>query len=80
MSKEMYKQRLVTLRTQIELERSLKKADNERFAKQIKATTLQAAKDSYRKMKIARAVAHDRRIESLKKEMERTREMMKRAK
>ncbi|MBE6291615.1 MAG: hypothetical protein E7091_04250 [Bacteroidales bacterium] len=80
MSKEMYKQRLVTLRTQIELERSLKKADNERFAKQIKATTLQAAKDSYRKMKIARAAAHDRRIESLKKEMERTREMMKRAK
>ena len=80
MSKEMYKQRLVTLRTQIELERSLKKADNERFAKQIKATTLQAAKDSYRKMKIARSAAHDRRIESLKKEMERTREMMKRAK
>lgn len=80
MSKEMYKQRLVTLRTQIELERSLKKADNERFAKQIKATTLQAAKDSYRKMKIARAAAHDRRIESLKKEMERTREIMKRAK
>lgn len=80
MSKEMYKQRLVTLRTQIELERSLKKADNERFAKQIKTTTLPAAKDSYRKMKIARAEAHDRRIEQLKKEMERTRELLKTAK
>lgn len=80
MSKEMYKQRLATLRTQIELEKSLKKKDNEYFAKIIKSTTLPASKESYKKSKIARAAAHDRRIESLKKEMERTREMMKRVK
>lgn len=80
MSKEMYKQRLETLRTQIKLEKSLKKADAAHFAKQIKSTTLQASKESYRKSAMARAAAHDRRIEMLEAEVERTREMMKRAK
>lgn len=80
MSKEMYKQRLETLRTQIKLEKSLKKADAAHFAKLIKSTTLQASKESYRKSAMARAAAHDRRIEMLEAEVEHTREMMKRAK
>ena len=80
MSKEMYKQRLASLRTQIELEKSLKKKDNEYFSKIIKSTTLPASKESYKKSKIARAAAHDRRIEQLKREIERTKEIMKRTK
>ena len=76
----MYKQRLETLRTQIKLEKALKKADAAHFAKQIRSTTLQASKESYRKRTMARAAAHDRRIEMLEAEVERTREMMKREK
>lgn len=76
----MYKQRLETLHTQIKLEKSLKKADATHFAKQIKSTTLQTSKESYRKSAMARAAAHDRRIEMLESEVECTREMMKRAK
>ena len=79
MSKEMYKQRLETLRTQIKLEKSLKKADAAHFAKQIKSTTLQASKESYRKSAMARAAAHDRRVEVREGEVERTWEMMRRA-
>lgn len=80
MSKEMYKQRLETLRTQIKLEKSLKKTDAAHFAKQIKSTTLQASKDNYKKSDMARTAAHDHRIEMLEAEVERTREMMKRVK
>ena len=80
MNKDAYKQRLERLRTQLALERSLKKSDNEHFAKQIKSTTLSAAKEHYKKIKLARAEAHDSRIEMLEAEVERTREMMKREK
>ena len=80
MSKEMYKQRLDKLRTQLALERSLKKSDNEHFAKQIKSTTLSAAKDHYKKLKSSCAEAHDRRIEQLMREIERTKEIMKKMK
>ena len=80
MSKEMYKQRLVTLRTQMEMEKVQKKKDNEQYARLIKGITAPASKESYKKMKVARAEAHDRRIEQLKREIERTKEIMKRAK
>lgn len=80
MNKDAYKQRLERLRTQLALERSLKKSDNEHFAKQIKSTTLSAAKEHYKKIKLARAEAHDSRIEMLEAKVERTREMMKREK
>lgn len=77
MNKDAYKLRLERLRTQLALERSLKKIDNEHFAKQIKSTTLSAAKEHYKKLKLARAEAHDRRIEQLKREIERTKEIIK---
>ena len=64
----MYKQRLEKLRIQLALERSLKKNDNDHFAKQIKSTTLPAAKANYRKQKMIRAAAHDSRIEAIMKE------------
>ena len=70
MSNKIYKQRLERLRTQLTLERSLKKIDNEHFAKQIRSTTLSAAKEHYRKQKMTRATAHDSRIEAIKKEIE----------
>lgn len=44
MSKEMYKQRLETLRTQIKLEKSLKKADAAHFAKLIKLPLFRPAR------------------------------------
>lgn len=80
MSKEAYKQRLVNLRTQMEMEKTLKKKDNEQYARLIKGITAPTSKESYRKMKVARAEAHDRRIEQLKREIERTKEIMKRMK
>ena len=70
MSKEAYKQRLEKLRIQLALERSLKKNDNDHFAKQIKSTTLPIAKANYRKQKMTRAAAHDSRIEAIMKEIE----------
>ena len=69
-NKDAYKQRLEKLRIQLALERSLKKNDNEHLAKQIKSTTLPAAKANYRKQKMTRAAAHDSRIEAIMKEIE----------
>ena len=80
MSKEAYKQRLVTLRTQMEMEKVQKKKDNEQYARLIKGITAPASKESYKKMKVARAEAHDRRIEQLKREIERTKEIIKKMK
>lgn len=80
MSKEAYKQRLVTLRTQMEMERVQKKKDNEQYARLIKGITAPASKESYKKMKATRAEAHDRRIEQLKREIERTKEIIKKLK
>ena len=67
---DAYKQQLEKLRIQLALERSLKKNDNEHFNKQIKSTTLPAAKANYRKLKMIRAAVHDSRIEAIMKEIE----------
>lgn len=80
MSTDAYKQRLVTLRTQMEMEKVQKKKDNEQYARLIKGITAPASKESYKKMKVARAEAHDRRIEQLKREIERTKEIIKKMK
>ena len=80
MSTDAYKQRLVNLRTQMEMEKVQKKKDNEQYARLIKGITAPASKESYKKMKVARAEAHDRRIEQLKREIERTKEIIKKMK
>lgn len=51
MSTDAYKQRLVTLRTQMEMEKVQKKKDNEQYARLIKGIIAPASKESYKKMK-----------------------------
>ena len=79
MSKEYYKKRLIDLRSQMAKEREAKKKDNANYAARIK-TASPSSKPMYRKQKVDRAASHDRKIESLKKEIERIRDALKRAK
>lgn len=78
MSKEYYKKKLVDLRADIAKEREAKKRDNERYASLIKGASSISSKASYRKQKIDRAAYHDRQIESLKRQVESTRDAIKR--
>lgn len=80
MSKEYYKKRLVDLRAEVTKEREAKKRDNAYYANLIKSASSTSSKATYRKSKIDRAASHDRRIESLKNEIERTRDALKRCK
>lgn len=78
MSAEYYRKRLIDLRADVAKEREAKKRDNEHYADLVKRATSPSSKASYRKQKIDRAASHDRRIESLKREIERTNETLKR--
>lgn len=78
MSKEYYKMKLIDLRADIAKEREAKMRDNERYASLIKGASSISSKASYRKQKIDRAAYHDRQIESLKRQVESTREAIKR--
>lgn len=80
MSKEYYKKRLIDLRASIAKEREAKKKDNTYYADMIKRTSSISSKASYRKSKISRAASHDRRIESLKRDIENVRATMRRIK
>lgn len=80
MSKEYYKKRLVDLRAEIAREREAKKRDNANYASLIKNASNTSTKATYRKNKIDKAGAHERRIEYLKNEVERTRDALKRCK
>lgn len=80
MSKEYYKKRLIDLRASIVKEREAKKKDNAYYADMIKRTSSISSKASYRKSKISRAASHDRRIESLKRDIENVRATMRRIK
>lgn len=79
MSKECYRKRLVDLRASIAREREAKKRDNARYAQMIKSASSTSLKANYRKSKISASAAHDRRIESLKREVERTRDYLRRS-
>ena len=70
MSVEYYRKRLIDLRADVAKEREAKKKDNERYAGYIKSASSPSSKASYRKSKIDHAASHDRRIESLKREIE----------
>ena len=78
MSVEYYRKRLIDLRKDVADEREAKKRDNERYAGYIKSATSTSSKASYRKQKIERAASHDRRIESLKRDIERAKDDLKR--
>lgn len=80
MSKEYYKKRLIDLRASIAKEREAKKKDKAYYADMIKRTSSISSKASYRKSKISRAASHDRRIESLKRDIENVRAIMRRIK
>ena len=80
MSKEYYKKRLIDLRVSIAKEREAKKKDNAYYADMIKRTSSISSKASYRKSKTSRAASHDRRIESLKRDIENVRATMRRIK
>ena len=80
MSKEYYKKRLIDLRASIAKEREAKKKDNAYYADMIKRTSSISSKASYRKSKISRAASHDRRIESLKRDIENVRAATRRIK
>ena len=78
MSKEYYKKKLIDLRADIAKEREAKKCDNERYASLIKGASSISSKANYRKQKIDKAAYHDRQIENLKRQVESTREAIKR--
>ena len=78
MSKEYYKKKIIDLRADMAKEREAKKRDNERYASLIKGASSISTKATYRKNKIDAAASHDRRIESLKREIEGIKERLKR--
>ena len=78
MSVEYYRKHLIDLRAQVATEREAKKRDNARYADLVKRATSPSSKASYRKQKIDHAASHDRRIESLKREIERAKESLTR--
>ena len=80
MSKEYYKKRLIDLRARLAKEKEAKKKDNERYADYIKRATSADSKASYRKQKVAHSTSHDRQIESIKREIDRAKESLKREK
>lgn len=80
MSKEYYKKRIIDLRASIAKEREAKKKDNAYYADLIKRAATPSAKASYRKSKIDRAASHDRRIESLKRDIENAKVSLRRCK
>ena len=78
MSVEMYRKKLVDLRADLAKEKEAKKKDNERYAGYIKNASSPSSKASFKKSKIDHAASHDRRIESLKREIERCKESLAR--
>ena len=80
MSKEYYKRGIVDLRASIAREKEAKKKDNEYYARMIKSASTPSSKASYRKNKIDKAAYHDRQVEYYKKQIESTKESLKRCK
>ena len=78
MSVEMYRKKLIDLRADLAKEKEAKKKDNERYDGYIKNASSPSSKASFRKRKIDHAASHDRRIESLKREIERCKESLAR--
>ena len=76
MSVEYYKKKLIDLRSDLSKEKEAKKRDNERYAGYIKSASTPSSKASYRKQKIDHAASHDRRIESIKRDIERAKESL----
>ena len=78
MSKEYYKKRIIDLRADIAKEKEAKKRDNENYARYIRNASTPSTKASYRKSKVDAAARHDRQIEYLKRQIESTKDSLKR--
>ena len=78
MSVEYYRKKLVDLRSDLAKEKDAKKRDNARYADLVKNASSPSSKASYRKQKIDHTASHDRRIESLKREIESAKESLAR--
>ncbi len=78
MSVEYYRKRIIDLRADLAKEKEAKKHDNEYYAGCIRSASSTSSKASYRKSKIDRAASHDRRIESLKHEIDMAKENLAR--
>lgn len=78
MSKEYYKKRIIDLRASIAKEKEAKKRDNEYYSRLIKGASSPSSKANYRKSKIDHAASHDRRIESLKRDIKSAQDALKR--
>ena len=71
MSKEYYKKKIIDLRAKLQKEKD---------ADYIKRATTTDRKAYYRKEKVSHSASHDRQIESIKREIERAKEALKREK
>ena len=80
MSKEYYRKRIIDLRADLAKEKEAKKKDNEYYADLVKRASSPSSKATYRKSKIDHAAAHDRKIESIKHQIESAKESLKREK
>lgn len=80
MSKEYLKKKLIDLRARLAREKELKKSDNTKYADLIKRASSTSSKATYRKSKIDCAASHDRRIEQYKREIDYTKESIKKCK
>ncbi len=80
MSKEYYRKRIIDLRADLAKEKEAKKHDNEYYADLVKRASSPSSKATYRKSKIDHAAAHDRKIESIKHQIESAKESLKREK
>lgn len=78
MSVEYYKKQIIDLRARLEKEKEAKKKDNEMYARYIANASSPSSKANYRKSKIDHAAAHDRHIESIKRDIERAKEYLAR--
>lgn len=78
MSVEYYRKKLIDLRAEVKKEQEAKKKDNAYYADRIKAASTPSSKASYRKSKIDHAASHDKRIASLKREIENNKDYLAR--
>lgn len=80
MSVEYYKKQIIDLRARLDREKEAKKKDNETYARYVANASSPSSKANYRKLKIDHAAAHDRHIESIKREIERAKDNLAREK
>ena len=78
MSVEYYRKKLIDLRAEVKKEQEAKKKDNAYYADRIKAASTPSSKASYRKSKIDHAASHEKRIASLKREIENNKDYLAR--